>query len=107
MANRFDRPIQKDYNMDFYVPKEFIPNFEGWDQVLGQMEQEKAIADQLGSLAPKYIQQDKDAATSFIEGNRAAIDELTNLYMNENVSTARKKQADLLRNHSTYHYLLT
>jgi len=97
MANRFDTSVANDYNMEFYTPREFIPNFEAWDGLLGQYQADKEAAGLIAEKAPQHLSVDAQTAKDYITQNSAAIDKVTNLYTNDEVSVARKAQSDLIR----------
>jgi hypothetical protein len=97
MANRFNRIIPKDYTMEHYVPQEFIPNFEAWDQALGQLQQEYNLVGALGDKVPKHHRLDSEAARNYSASLRGEIDTIANTYMNNSISAARSRQADLIR----------
>lgn len=95
--NRFDRPGQYDFSMQHYVPQEFIPNFEAWDQVLGQFQKEKDITSALAEKVPNAITPDKNVRDEYISTNRQAIDNLVEMYSEGNINLARAKQSELMR----------
>ena len=95
--NRFDRPGKYDWNMEHYVPQEFIPNFEAWDATLGQFQQEKNLTSALADKSPNAIIQDKAVRDAFVQKNQQAIDDLTELYASGDINKARAMQSQLSR----------
>lgn len=96
MANRFDRPIAHDYNMEYYIPKEFIPNFEAWDSLLGQFQKEYDTAQTVSAMVPEYLQYDEQALQEYVQSNQAEIDAVTDQFVNQGVTAGRQAQAGLL-----------
>ena len=94
---RFDRPGNYDFNMEHYVPKEFMPNFEALDSILTQFQTEKDGTEALLNNVPEHIKQDTKALNEYVKGNQEAMDALTNSYMSGNLSAARADQAKLLK----------
>lgn len=97
MSSRFDNVVQNDYNMEFYTPREFVPNFEAWDGMLGQYQADKDAAGLIAEKAPQHLSVDRGAVQDYMAANSSAIDGVADLYANDEVSVARKAQADLIR----------
>lgn len=90
--NRFDRIIKKDYKMQQYTPQ-----FQLWDKMLGQLQSEKDIAEEASAMIPKYYKGDQDSFDKYTQGNQKQIDDLTQIYMSNNIPLARREQGKLMR----------
>jgi hypothetical protein len=96
-VNRYDRPVQKDYNMQWYVPQEWTPNFDAWDEVLGQLETEREVALLAADKVPQHHNIDREAVNRYLQEMQGGIDNVTNMYSNQQISQARRAQADMMR----------
>jgi len=96
--NRFDTRTPYDWNMDYLVPQEFIPDFKAWDEVLARLQTEKDTADLIADKVPQHYAP-KDATN--VANWRAKIDAETSaiadLYSGQKISDARKRQNQLVR----------
>jgi DNA-binding phage protein len=89
--NRFDRPGRYDYNMEH-----FVPNFQLWDKMIGQLQLEKDTTSNLAAEIPNYIKADEKKFTEYTQANDQNIDDITEQYMNGNMAIARRQQRELM-----------
>lgn len=95
--NRFDKPQVYDYNLEYAVPKEFMPNLEAWDDVLGK---EQANFDALGALqaqVPKHLKKDREGVESYMMGIKDRIKEVSTSYAQNGLSQGRRDRVGLLQ----------
>lgn len=95
--NRFDKPGVYDFDMDYYVPKEFIPDFEAFDELLGNLQMEKDATELAAEKIPLHLDKDKENVNKFVARRAEAMGNITDMYMNNKISDARRAQGTMLR----------
>jgi hypothetical protein len=90
---RFDRFTDRDYSMEHFVPKEVMPNFEAWGEIL--MNQQKSYDNYNVALSqknPMYLQTEEDRKLFQEYKSMAdnAITSVSDAYLNNGLSSGNR-----------------
>lgn len=94
--NRFDKFVTKDYSFNRSVPKEFIPNFNALDELLGQQQQQYDLLNEISYKVPKHLKQDRPLVEEYVQGVQNDISKISGIYVNQGVSAGARAQRDLI-----------
>jgi len=78
--SRFDKFTPRDYNMEWYVPQEFMPNFEAWDKMLASKQTKYDTAIALSQKLPKHLANRVDLAGEYKAKTDQAINDISQAY---------------------------
>lgn len=92
--NRFNQFTKRDYNMEWYAPETFVPNFEAWDSLLGVQQAKYDAAIAATQKYPKHLQNRVDLAGQYKQGAVQAVDDITKTYMDQGLTSGNRKMRD-------------
>jgi len=101
--NRFNRFTPRDYSLEWFVPKEVMPNIEAWDSLLTSQQQRYDTSKMLLSEKnPKYLQteEDRQLFQKYKEDVSGNLDNITNAYQNKGVSAGNPGLKEAVRTFS-------
>jgi len=78
--SRFDKFTPRDYNMEWYMPKEFIPDFEAWNTMLAGKQSKYDTAVALSQKLPKHLAHRVDLAGQYKQKTDQAINDISSAY---------------------------
>lgn len=78
--SRFDKFTPRDYNMEWYMPKEFIPDFEAWNTLLANKQTKYDTAVALSQKLPKHLAHRVDLAGQYKQKTDQAINDISSAY---------------------------
>lgn len=78
--SRFDKFTPRDYNMEWYMPKEFIPDFEAWNTLLANKQTKYDTAVALSQKLPKHLAHRVDLAGQYKQKTDQAINDISAAY---------------------------
>lgn len=102
---RFNRFAPRDYNMEWYVPKEVMPNIEAWDSLLGEQQKKYDTAKMLLSeKMPKYLQteEDRQLFQKYKESVGQTLDNVTEAYQSKGVNAGNQALQEAARTFSKH-----
>jgi hypothetical protein len=102
---RFNKFTPRDYNMEWFVPKEVMPNIEAWDSLLTSQQQKFDTSKMLLSEKnPKYLQteEDRQLFQKYKEEVSGNLDNITNAYQNKGVSAGNQALQEAVRTFSRH-----
>lgn len=91
---RFDKFTPRDYNMEWYAPKEFMPNFEAWSELLTAQQSKYDSAVMASQKLPKHLQHRSELAGQYKQSVSGAIDDISNTYMTKGLTEGNRKMRD-------------
>lgn len=102
---RFNKFTPRDYNMEWFVPKEVMPNIEAWDSLLASQQQRYDTSKMLLSEKnPKYLQteEDRQLFQKYKEDVKGNLDNITDAYQNKGVSAGNQALQEAVRTFSRH-----
>lgn len=94
VINRFNKFTPRDYNMEWYAPETFVPNFEAWDSMLSAQQTKYDAAIAATQKLPKHLQNRVDLAGQYKQSTLGTVDDITKSYMENGVTAGNKKMRD-------------
>ena len=91
---RFDKFTPRDYNMEWYAPKEFMPNFEAWSELLSTQQSKYDQAILASQKLPKHLQHRTDLAGEYKQKVTSGIDDISKTYMEKGLTEGNRKMRD-------------
>lgn len=92
--NRFNKFTPRDYSMEWYAPETFVPNLEGWDNLLGMHQAKYDAAIAATQKYPKHLENRMDLAGQYRSGTESAVNDITKSYVDNGITAGNRKMRD-------------
>jgi hypothetical protein len=92
--SRFDRFTPRDLSWQTYVPKLPTIDFQQWDSLLENTQTKYDAAIAATQKYPKHLQNRVDLAGQYKQSAVGAVDDITQTYMNEGLTSGNRKMRD-------------
>ena len=92
--NRFNKFLPRDYSMKWYMPEQYVPNFEQWDSILAGQQQKYNAAIAATQKYPKHLEWRSDLAGQYKKNIESKVDDITTSFINEGVKSGNRKMRD-------------
>lgn len=94
MANRFEtaQPIRSSF-----IPKEFMPNFEGWRNVLANQQQSWDFTQQAAENIPQHLQVDNPDVMNYVNTVKTQLEDVASSYQKNGVLEGNRAKKTLLQ----------
>ena len=94
VINRFNKFTPRDYNMEWYAPETFVPNFEAWDSMFNAQQTRYDTAVAATQKLPKHLQNRVDLAGEYKKSTSDSVDAITQEYLKNGITAGNRSMRD-------------
>lgn len=94
VINRFNKFTPRDYNMEWYAPETFVPNFEAWDSMFNAQQTRYDTAVAATQKLPKHLQNRVDLAGEYKKSTQDSVDAITQEYLKNGITAGNRSMRD-------------